>query len=72
MKGYHNTSGVILFRFPNDPCVASGSRNGTCYTEAECESKSGVASGSCAAGFGVCCICKIRTIDNNIYVFENI
>ena len=29
------------------------------FTEAECSSKGGVASGSCASGFGVCCVCKL-------------
>ena len=39
-------------------CVGSSSRNGTCYTESECEDKGGTAAGSCADGFGVCCISK--------------
>ena len=30
----------------------------TCLTSSECSSKSGSAQGNCAAGFGVCCICK--------------
>ena len=30
--------------------------NGTCYTAEECASRDGVASGSCAEGYGVCCI----------------
>ena len=45
--------------FPNDPCfVDGGSKNGTCYTMEECESKGGSNAGSCAEGFGVCCTCK--------------
>merc|ERR1719211_551915 len=44
-----------IVRFPNDVCVGSNSRNGTCYTSAECSDKSGTSSGSCADGFGVCC-----------------
>merc|ERR1712141_330988 len=44
-----------IVRFPNDACVGSNSRNGTCYTSAECSDKSGTSSGSCADGFGVCC-----------------
>ena len=39
---------LSLFSFPNDPCAGSDSRNGTCYTEAECTSRSGSNSGSCA------------------------
>ena len=34
-------------------------QNGTCYTTEECEDKSGTADGTCAEGYGVCCICKI-------------
>ncbi len=45
----------IHFRFPNNAC-AGATRNGTCYTEAECSARGGTNSGSCAAGFGVCCV----------------
>ena len=31
----------------------------TCYTAGECSSKGGSSQGSCAAGFGVCCICIV-------------
>merc|ERR1711997_754807 len=44
-----------IVRFPNDVCVGSNSRNGTCYTSQECSDKSGTSAGSCADGFGVCC-----------------
>merc|ERR1719266_3288610 len=50
-----------IVRFPNEPCVGSNSRNGTCYTSAECSDKSGTSSGSCADGFGVCCTFLIQT-----------
>jgi hypothetical protein len=50
--------GYNIFLFQNDMCVGSSSRNGTCYTESECEDKGGTAAGSCADGFGVCCISK--------------
>jgi len=50
-----------IVRFPNDACVGSNSRNGTCYTSAECSDKSGTSSGSCADGFGVCCTFLIQT-----------
>ena len=43
--------------FPNDVCKA-GTKNGTCYTQAECTERNGEESGSCASGFGVCCVCK--------------
>merc|ERR1712038_852650 len=50
-----------IVRFPNDPCVGSNARNGTCYTSQECSSKSGTSAGSCADGFGVCCTFIIDT-----------
>ena len=33
----------------------TGTMYGTCLTLTECQAKSGVANGNCAAGFGVCC-----------------
>lgn len=50
-----------IVRFPNEPCVGSSTRNGTCYTSAECSDKGGTSSGSCADGFGVCCTFLIST-----------
>jgi len=46
-----------VVRFPNDICVISGgTKNGTCYTAEECSNKGGTNGGSCASGFGVCCV----------------
>jgi hypothetical protein len=42
--------------FPNTACTGSSTRNGTCYTSAECNSKGGSSVGSCASGYGVCCV----------------
>merc|ERR1711874_488942 len=61
-----------IVRFPNDVCVGSNSRNGTCYTSAECSDKGGTSSGSCADGFGVCCTfllttCGKSSSENNTY-----
>ncbi len=47
---------LIILRFTNGPCQGGGNQNGTCYTEQECSSKGGNNGGSCASGFGVCCI----------------
>ena len=52
-------------RFANGPCD-SGTRNGTCYTEAECDSRGGSNSGACAAGFGVCCISEEKRVFSQI------
>merc|ERR1719422_811387 len=48
--------------------------NGTCYTADECTSRDGVASGSCADGYGVCCIitvsCGGSTSENCTYLSQ--
>eukprot|EP00094_Tigriopus_californicus_P013894 TCALIF_13448-PB protein Name:"Protein of unknown function" AED:0.34 eAED:0.34 QI:0/0.4/0.16/0.5/0.6/0.83/6/0/273 len=41
--------------------TGSTNRNGTCFTMNECVSKGGSAAGSCAAGFGVCCVFLVST-----------
>jgi len=60
-----------VVKFPNIHCTGSSNRNGTCYTSEECENRDGVASGSCADGFGVCCIitlsCGETSAENNTY-----
>jgi len=57
--------------FPNSACGASTGYNGTCYTASECKSKGGTAAGSCASGFGMCCVfdlaCGSSTTENNTY-----
>jgi len=52
-------SSFQIVKFPNDACEGSNNRNGTCYTTQECADKGGESSGSCADGFGVCCIFTI-------------
>ena len=60
-----------VIKFPNSNCEGSGSLNGTCYTNTECTSLGGTSSGSCASGFGVCCVfslsCGGRTSANSTY-----
>jgi len=60
-----------VVKFPNSLCKGSGSRNGTCYTKEECTDRKGTASGSCADGFGVCCVitlgCGGKSSENNTY-----
>ena len=59
-----------IVNFPNDGCT-SGSTSGVCYTASECKSLGGTSSGSCASGFGVCCLfsrgCGATTSVNNTY-----
>jgi len=64
-----------VVKFPNEACDAgSSSRNGTCYTSAECTSLGGASSGTCASGYGVCCIfqmgCGTSSSQNNTYLVE--
>jgi len=62
-----------VVKFPNAVCQSnSASMNGTCYTQEECDSREGTASGSCAEGYGVCCIislsCGSASSDNCTYI----
>lgn len=64
-----------VVRFENDVC-RGGSRNGTCYTQEECNQRGGTEDGTCASGFGVCCIfemtsCGGATSDNNSYLVQS-
>lgn len=63
-----------VVKFQNDPCGGNNAKNGTCYTTEECEDKGGTASGSCAEGYGVCCIftlgCGATKAENMTY-FES-
>uniref|UniRef100_A0A0K2T5C2 Putative LOC100161421 [Acyrthosiphon pisum] n=1 Tax=Lepeophtheirus salmonis TaxID=72036 RepID=A0A0K2T5C2_LEPSM len=64
-----------IVQFNNEPCRSSmvlagstntGFRNGTCFTAAECGERGGSASGSCAGGFGVCCVFMVATCGASI------
>merc|ERR1712156_1243345 len=62
-----------IVRFPNDVC-AGATRNGTCYTAEECSTKGGSNDGSCASGFGVCCIftlsCGGSASENSTHIVQ--
>merc|ERR1711971_1387592 len=62
-----------VIKFPNDICTGA-TRNGTCYTAEECSSKGGASDGSCASGFGVCCIftlaCGGSASENQTYLIQ--
>ena len=71
---FSSVSGQGIFqvvRFPNEACGSANNFNGTCYTASECSSLGGSSSGSCASGFGVCCVfslaCGGRTNANTSY-----
>ena len=57
-----------IVQFPNEECTSgsSSTTNGTCYTSSECGSRGGAAAGSCAAGFGVCCVISSTTCGSTI------
>merc|ERR1719418_282135 len=63
-----------VVKFPNDVCKGT-SRNGTCYTAEECSTKGGTKDGSCASGFGVCCIftlsCGGSASENQTYLIQS-
>ena len=63
-----------MVQFPNDACQGESGLTGTCLTASECTTRSGSNDGTCAAGFGICCLvvadtCTTTTIShNNTYV----
>merc|ERR1711963_80372 len=63
-----------VVRFPNDVCAGT-TRNGTCFTAEECSNIGGTNEGSCASGFGVCCVLKLScgqtTSQNNSYLVQS-
>merc|ERR1712172_51045 len=62
-----------VVKFPNDIC-AGASKNGTCYTAEECSNKGGTSDGTCASGFGVCCVftlaCGGSASENQTYLVQ--
>merc|ERR1712172_9263 len=62
-----------VIKFPNDICTGA-TRNGTCYTSEECSNKGGTSDGTCASGFGVCCIftlaCGGSASENQTYLVQ--
>lgn len=59
--------------FQNGQCTGT-TRNGTCFTANECTNRGGTTSGTCASGYGVCCIlavgCGSRSSENNTYLTQ--
>ena len=58
-----------IVRFSNDACNASDTDTGICYTHAECDERGGAQARPCAAGFGVCCLCKLVFSLNIFFLF---
>ncbi|XP_064106766.1 uncharacterized protein LOC135215741 [Macrobrachium nipponense] len=61
-----------VIRFKNSMCSGSSGLSGTCYTYKSCVNNGGTSSGSCADGFGTCCVtqlaCGSRTANNCTYI----
>ncbi|TRY76323.1 hypothetical protein TCAL_15909 [Tigriopus californicus] len=63
-----------IIKFKHDPCPGDGTRQGICHSNAECVALGGKSSGSCANGYGVCCIvaltCGQTTSSNCSYLTQ--
>ena len=62
-----------IVNFPNVLCSSTLGDNGTCITAPECIARSGQVSGTCASGFGACCVlynrqCGGTVAYNNTYL----
>lgn len=57
-----------VVQFPNQVCATTSGTysNGTCITSSECSSRGGASQGSCAAGFGVCCIFTVSESGSSV------
>merc|ERR1711884_816333 len=65
-----------VVKFANDACQSADTGyNGTCMTSTECTNVGGSASGSCAEGFGVCCVLTVgsgtTSSTNNTYLVQS-
>eukprot|EP00095_Tigriopus_kingsejongensis_P004673 maker-scaffold938_size78735-snap-gene-0.15 protein:Tk04673 transcript:maker-scaffold938_size78735-snap-gene-0.15-mRNA-1 annotation:"PREDICTED: uncharacterized protein LOC103511797" len=67
-----SSSGQTIF--PNGACNGTGNVAGTCYTDQECQTRNGMAMGTCASGYGVCCVFTIlcgQTSSENCTIFND-
>merc|ERR1719334_678283 len=64
---------VQIVTFENGPCQQDNGGQGICYSQSECDSLEGEASGTCAKGYGVCCSLykSSGTISSNGTYFTN-
>ena len=59
---------ITWVQFENTECGGVTGDNGTCFTTNECKEIGGTADGSCASGFGVCCVLKVNICINMIII----
>ncbi|CAL4070162.1 unnamed protein product, partial [Meganyctiphanes norvegica] len=61
-----------VVRFRNSGCTGDGGSSGICYTSSTCTSQGGTIDGTCASGFGKCCIttlfCDGRSSNNGTII----
>merc|ERR1719370_1927166 len=65
-----------IVSFPNEACVSNMDQtNGTCLSPSDCRTIGGALEGSCASGFGTCCVMRIGTcggvVTTNTTVLQN-
>ena len=64
-----------IVKFPNCECIGANGASGTCYSASECSEHGGQADGTCAQGFGICCLfnsqCGSSTTQNITYLNLN-
>ncbi|KAK9729252.1 hypothetical protein QE152_g15997, partial [Popillia japonica] len=64
-----------LVQFSNQDCMGATGDNGSCLTPAECAQRGGTANGSCAFGYGACCVfmvsCGMTVRENGTYFVNN-
>ena len=58
-----------IVSFKNDSCTSLTGNNGTCFSSRDCDSQGGIKSGTCASGFGVCCLCKRFSFLSSLFTF---
>ena len=58
-----------IVSFKNDPCQSLTGNNGTCLSHKDCDKRGGITSGTCASGFGACCISRVIDKENSNDIF---
>ena len=55
---------ITWVQFDNTECAGTSGDNGTCFTSNECSEIGGKADGTCATGFGVCCVLQVDILSH--------
>jgi len=68
-KSDRQLSFLNVIQFPDDECTSETEKEGTCLTSEDCTDRDGTASGTCANGYGVCCVVELdcgRSSSSNV------